>query len=43
MPTVRFTVVIATSINAVMKMNRFSVEETLKTKFNYPKMKCVGA
>ena len=30
MPTVRFTVVIATRINAVIKMNRFSVDETLK-------------
>ena len=30
MPTVRLTVVIATRINAVMKMKRFSVDETLK-------------
>ena len=30
-PTVRLTVVIATRINAVMKMKRFSVEETLNS------------
>ena len=30
MPTVRLTVVIATRINAVMKMKRFSVDQTLK-------------
>ena len=30
MPTVRLTVVIATRMNAVIKMKRFSVDETLK-------------
>ena len=35
MPTVRLTVVIATRINAVMKMKRFSVEETLNLIYEF--------
>ena len=38
MPTVRLTVVIATRMNAVIKMKRFSVDETLKNTYQLSPM-----